>query len=207
MGFAIGDEVVCPNRGAGRIIGLEHQEWVEGFEEYCVIDMFGGKLTVRLPMRKMDELGVRPVMSRAKIARVLKTLGGKPHQLPKDYKQRHERIREKLGTGRAIQIAEAVRDLTWREQSAHLTKTDSALLARGRELLAGEIALVTENEVATVNQTIDAALAMATASEHGEEPEPEAATSAQPLNAEGKRQRPLDSLRRYAATALGLRAK
>ncbi len=161
MHFAVGDKVVHPRYGAGQITGEEHRELVDGFEHYCVIKLVDTGATAYIPMRKMDELGVRPVMSRAEFARVLETLRGVPRLLAKDFKIRHERIREKLATCHPIQIAETVRDLTWRKQDAYLTKIDEDLLRQGRALLAGEIAVATDIKSFDAQDAIDATLKVA----------------------------------------------
>jgi CarD family transcriptional regulator len=177
MQFSIGDKVIYPKHGAGQITGVEHQELVEGFEHYYVVEIFDKRVIAHVPMRKADELGVRPVMSRARLARVLDTLRGIPRQLSEDFKERQERIKKKLKTARPIALAEVVRDLTWRERLTRLSKADTDLLARGRELLATEIALVAEAGVADAEQMIDAALAVAVVREPGEEePEQEVST-------------------------------
>lgn len=158
MEFSVGDRVMYPNLGNGTIIGVEHQELVDGFKRYYVIEIPGEKLTTYVPIRKTDELGVRHIMSKTKLTHVLETLRGMPRRLPEGFKERQKRIREKLKTGSPTQIAEVVRDLTWHERLAHLTKTDSKLLSQGRDFLANEIAEVTDVEVDDVNEMIDSAL-------------------------------------------------
>jgi RNA polymerase-interacting CarD/CdnL/TRCF family regulator len=98
-------------------------------------------------------------MSRAKLARVMDALRDRPHPLSEDFKERELRIRETLESGRPVRIAEAVRDLTWLKQHGRLTRADTDLLARGRELLAAEIALATGTDILDANRSIDAALA------------------------------------------------
>jgi CarD family transcriptional regulator len=158
MELSVGDKVVYPRHGVGRITAMESLDLVEGFERYYVIEIPDKSLTVRVPVRKMEELGLRPVMSRAKLAHVLEALRAAPHQLSEDYKKRQAGVRERLETGAPMRIAEVVRDLTWHERRAHLTRADSDLLARGREVLSAEMALVTGTEVAYAKQMIDAAL-------------------------------------------------
>lgn len=158
MELSVGDKVVYPRHGVGRITGEEQLDLVEGFERYFVIEILDKGLTVHVPMRKMEELGVRPVMSRAKLARVLESLRGTPDPLSEDYRKRQAGVREKLETGGPLRIAEMVRDLTWHERRAHLTKADTELLARGREFLSAEIASLTGTEVTQAKQMIDAAL-------------------------------------------------
>jgi CarD family transcriptional regulator len=163
MRFSIGDKVMYPGRGAGRIVATRHQELVEGFEDYYVIEILDRELIMSVPVHKAIELGVRQVMSRSQLGRVLATLRGTPKQLPKGYRERQEQILEKLKTNHPIQVAEAVRDLTWHRQVAHITKKDGDLLARGRQFLAGELALLADEEITAAREKIDAALMVATA--------------------------------------------
>ena len=159
MTFSVGDKVVHPGIGAGRITGTKDQELVAGFEHYYVIDIPSRSSTIYVPMRTADELGMRPAMSRGKIARVLHTLTSKPQPLPQTYNERQQELEEKLRTDRPIMIAEVVRDLAWYEMATPLNSKDKELLARGRSLLAGEIALVTEANVDDVNELISEKLA------------------------------------------------
>ena len=122
MQFSIGDKVVHPRRGPGRIVDVERQSFLDEAKRYYVIDMPASALTVRIPVRRVDEVGLRPAMTRKKLARVLEILHGRPRGLPADHKERQERVRERVQTARPIRMAEAVRDLTWHGRMAHLTK-------------------------------------------------------------------------------------
>jgi CarD family transcriptional regulator len=158
MAFKVGDKVMHPKFGAGEIVGEENRELVEGFEHYFVIKILTTGATAYVPVRSMEELGVRRVMSRSAVSQVLRTLRAVPRKLGKDYKRRQERIEKKLGTGQPEKVAEAVRDLTWRRKLKHLTQKDEALLNKGRELLATEIALATDSEMLDVQERIEDAL-------------------------------------------------
>jgi CarD family transcriptional regulator len=164
--LSVGDSVVFPKRGIGQITGLESLDLVEGFERYYVIEIPDG-LTVRIPVRKAAELGVRLVMSRAKLAHVLTELRSSPRPLSEDHRERQDSVRETLATGAPIRIARIVRDLTWHERRAHLTQADTHLLARGRDFLSAEIAVVTGTEVVDARQAINDALMAARANEPG----------------------------------------
>jgi CarD family transcriptional regulator len=163
MGFSIGDKVMHPRFGAGQITGEEHRELVAGFKHYYVIEVVGSKATAYVPIRKMDELGVRLVMSSGKLIQVMGMLCSVPSTLSNDYKERQEAVQEKLGTRLPILVAEAVRDLTWHGKRRHLTQRDEALLKCGRELLANEMALATDADVTEVHEMIDGALRTALA--------------------------------------------
>lgn len=212
MEYSVGDKVMYPNRGVGIVTGVEQREIVDGFRQYYVIEIPSGGLTMHVPMEKTDDLGVRPVVSLSRLERVLDVLSGRPRRLPDGFKERQQGIHEKLRSGRAIRIAEGIRDLSWHEQRAYLTKKDKHQLAEGREFLADEIALVTDSEVTDVHEVIEAALAAALARE-AHEADQEApkrqvtARADQSLGAQRGQQGLLDSLRNYAARVLGLSSK
>ena len=169
MDFSVGDKVLYANRGAGTIIGVEYQELVHGFEDYYVIETRSQRLTLRIPMRMMEKLGVRLVMHRDELPRVWDTLSDTPQSLLDDFNERQEQIKQKLRTGHPLDIVKAVRDLSCRELQAYLTKADSKLLAQSRGLLVDEVALVLDKESVEAEQMLDEALAVHAADESGDE--------------------------------------
>jgi CarD family transcriptional regulator len=158
MEFSIGDKVMHPRFGAGTITGEAHRELVEGFEHYYVIHVAETGATAYVPIRMMEDLGVRRVMSRANFAQVFTTLQSTPASLSSDYKERQARVQEKLETRQPIQVAEVVRDLTWHKTRKHLTQKDTTLLNYGRELLASEMALAADSEASDAQAAMDVAL-------------------------------------------------
>jgi CarD family transcriptional regulator len=161
MQFAVGDNVVHPHHGPGRITGVERREFLDGKKLYYEIEIPMHELSVYLPRVKLKEIGVRPAMSRARLPHVLVKLRSQPRQLPQDYKERQEAVWERLKTGRVMQLAEVVRDLTWHQKRDHLTKKDTAYLAQGKRRLAAEMALVSGAKVADMEKTIEATLSAA----------------------------------------------
>lgn len=163
MQFSVGDKVVHPHRGPGRIVDEENTSFLNERKRYFVIELSMQDITMHIPAGRMTELDVRPAMHQAKIDRVLDILRSKPRRLPQDYKERQERVWEKIRAHRPIPTAEAVRDLTWRGESAHLTKRDSELLQQGQDFLAAEVALVSDSELSEASERIAAALQIAMA--------------------------------------------
>jgi CarD family transcriptional regulator len=131
---------------------------VEGFEHYYVINVVRTGATAYIPVGKMDELGVRLVMSQDKMVQVFTTLRDAPRILETDYKRRQAKILEKLLTCRPVLVAEVIRDLSWRKKEKRLTQKDENLLARGMDLLVSEMALATDTGEFEAQETIDAVL-------------------------------------------------
>jgi CarD family transcriptional regulator len=161
MQFSIGDRVVHPHYGPGRIIGAEEREFLDGEKLYYEIDIPVQELIVYLPRGTMQEIGVRPAMSRARFPRVLARLKSKPRHLPKDFKKRQEEVWERLSTGRVMPLAEVVRDLLWHQEREHLTKKDGDYLAQARTRLAAEMALVSGADAADMEKMIQETLSTA----------------------------------------------
>jgi CarD family transcriptional regulator len=148
--------VVHPYHGPGWVAGIEHREFLDGSKRYYVIEIPDQGLTLYMPIGNADEMGMRPAMSPSRLPRVLSVLRGKPHLLPKDYRERQEQIYAQLKTRQVVQLARVVRDLSWHRERAHLTQRDSDYLRQGRDLLAAEMALVSGNAVSDASKLIEA---------------------------------------------------
>ncbi|MBN1134983.1 MAG: hypothetical protein JXM73_00260 [Anaerolineae bacterium] len=159
MQYEVGDKVVHARYGPGRIAGVEEQDLADGPRSYYVIEMMAKGLTVHVPVVKADKAAVRPAMAPPAVAQVLKVLGRRPQRLPDDPRERQELVGAKVKTGDVMQLAKAVRDLTRHGERAHLTKVDTDLLKQGQELLAAEMALVSEGDVADASKLITSTLA------------------------------------------------
>lgn len=138
---------------------MERRELLDGKKLYYEIEIPMQELSVCVPKKAMDEMGLRPAMSRARFPRILDRLQDEPRSLPEDYKARQEEVWERLRTGRTMELAEVVRDLTWHEDRDHLTKKDTEYLTQAKNRLAAEIALVSGTEVSDMERTIDDTLA------------------------------------------------
>ncbi len=164
MQFMVGDKVVHPRYGPGRITSIASRDLEEGAPRYYVIEIPGQGLTVHMPVLKSGDTGMRPAMSASRLPRVLSMLRGRPHLLPEDFHERQEHMWATLRTGGVMQLASVVRDLTWYRQCAHLTAKDTDYLRQGRDLLAAEMALVSGDAVSDAGRLIDATLTAAIAS-------------------------------------------
>jgi CarD family transcriptional regulator len=160
MQFSVGDKVVHPHHGPGQIVGVERKQLVDKAQRYYVIQIPIQELTVYVPGAKLDALGVRPAMSRAKLSVVLDTLRSQPRHLPLDHKERQEQVWERLRPGRVLQIARVVRDLFWHREREHLTKKDTDYFDQARQRLAAELALVSDMEFSEAEQLINDHLAL-----------------------------------------------
>jgi CarD family transcriptional regulator len=163
MEYSVGDKVVHLQYGPGRIAAVESWELTGGARRYYVVEIPEQGLTVRVPVLQVNEVGMRLAMPKSSLPEVLDTLRSKPRSLPEDYRERQEQVQERLATGEVLQVAEVVRDLSWHRERAHLTKKDTEYLRQGQDLLAGEMALASGDDLAEVSQLIESTMAAALA--------------------------------------------
>jgi CarD family transcriptional regulator len=163
MRYSVGDRVVHPHHGPGRVASIERKELLDGAKRYYVIDIPDQALTVQVPVQRVEELGLRPAMLPSSLPEVLSTLRSKPRRLPDNFKERQEQVGEKLSTGKVMQVARVVRDLCWHRDRAHLTRRDMDLLKQGQGMLAAEIALVSGDDVSDTSELIAATMTAAVA--------------------------------------------
>lgn len=159
MGFIIGQSVIHPSHGAGKIVAFQEKELVKGFQRYYVIEFIHNRLTVHVPVRRIEQIGVRPVMPAARILGVFETLESHPLDLPDEFRMRRNAIEKQIHSGYPKQIAAAVRDLAWRETAKYLTEADKEALLEARALLITELALALEQVWELAEQRVDDAIA------------------------------------------------
>lgn len=159
MDYAIGQTIVHPAHGAGKIINVEKIKLDDRPQEYYVLRFADKQLTVRVPFKRANIVGLRQIMTKEKVKQVLSTLRKEPQLLPKDHKKRQKKLEALIFSGYPVKIAEAVRELTWRRRSKkNLGLEDQRLLDHGRNLLVQEVALAMKNEDHEAEQVIDTAL-------------------------------------------------
>lgn len=159
MDYAIGQTLVHPAHGAGEIINVEKIKLNDGPQEYYVLRFADKQLTVRVPFKRVNVIGLRKIMNKDKVKQVLTTLRAEPKTLPKDHKRRKKQLEDLIFSGYPVKIAQAVRELTYRRRNKkHLALEDQRLLDHGRQLLIQEVALATKDGSQDAEQVIDTAL-------------------------------------------------
>jgi len=75
--FSVGDSVVYPAHGVGRVFAVETQEVAGISLEVYVITFDHEKMTLRVPTRKAVSSGLRPLASGTIVTQALTTLKGR----------------------------------------------------------------------------------------------------------------------------------
>lgn len=141
MEFNIGDTVVYPHHGAA-VIEKKEQRQIKGETvDYLVLKVHQGDLTVRVPEKNAESVGVRDVVGEEGLLKVFSVLRETDVEEAGNWSRRYKANQERLASGDVNKVAEVVRDLWRRDQDRGLSAGEKRMLAKARQVLVGELAL------------------------------------------------------------------
>ena len=140
--FNIGQHVVYPAHGVGRVTGVETQQ-VAGMKlEVFVVAFEQDKLILRVPTAKAASSGMRALASTRIVGDALKTLGGRARIKRTMWSRRAQEYEAKINSGNLISIAEVVRDLHRAGDQPDQSYSERQLYESALDRMAREIAAV-----------------------------------------------------------------
>ncbi|MEP7359103.1 MAG: CarD family transcriptional regulator [Anaerolineales bacterium] len=154
MRYKVGESIVHPSHGVGRIIGLETQTFL-GNEAKLFYEVLTSKSTIWVSTEGDQAAALRSVTSKADLARYRRLLQSPPAQLDPDHRKRQLEMAGRLRDGTFSVLCEIVRDLTARGRIKPLNEADSAALRRARSSLLQEWAAAAEVTLAEATAEVD----------------------------------------------------
>jgi len=144
--YKIGEIVVYPKHGVGEIIKIENMEISSIKTKFYVVKMEQAKLTIRVPIDKQEEVGLRKISSKKIIDEVYTTLKLKPKIRRIMWSRRAQEYETKIFSGEPIKIAEVVRDLFRKNSQADQSYSERQMFQVAIERLAREVAAVEKTD-------------------------------------------------------------
>lgn len=141
-GFEVGQNVVYPAHGVGRITGIEVQT-VAGMElEVYVVSFDQDKMILRVPTNRAEASGMRALAGGKLVDDALKTLTGRARIKRTMWSRRAQEYEAKINSGNLISIAEVVRDLHRLEDQPEQSYSERQLYESALDRMARELAAV-----------------------------------------------------------------
>jgi CarD family transcriptional regulator len=153
--YEIGDQVVYPHHGAGKVVKKEQKEVLGETREYLTIKILHNDMTVMVPCCNAGKAGLRRVIGEEDVARVLSVLRDDVSQMPKNWNRRFKHNRDKIKTGDVFELAEVVRNLAIRENDKGLSTGEKQMFTRAKKILASELMYALEMEEGEAEEYID----------------------------------------------------
>ena len=156
--FKIGEVVVYPKHGVGEIIKIESMEVSSIKTKFYVVKMEQGKLTIRVPLDKQNEVGLRKISSKKIIDEVFHTLKLKPKIRRIMWSRRAQEYDTKIFSGDPIKIGEVVRDLFRKNSQPEQSYSERQMFQVALERLAREVAAVEKTDYFQATEKIESTL-------------------------------------------------
>ena len=153
--FKIGEIVVYPKHGVGEIVIIESMELSNIKSKYYVVKMEQAKLTIRVPLEKQYEVGLRKISSKKSIDEVFNTLKLKPKIRRIMWSRRAQEYDAKMYSGDPIKIAEVIRDLFRKNSQPEQSYSERQMFQMALERLAREVAAVEKNDYFQATEKIE----------------------------------------------------
>lgn len=158
MTFKAGDRVVYPHHGAAIIEKTETIEFGGEKTKYFVLKTAHDELTVRVPVDKVDEVGMRPPISLEDVEDLFVLLSKKDVREPANWSRRFKNHQEKLKSGDVYQVAEVVRNLALRENAKGLSAGEKNMYSKARKVLVSELSFALDVSEDDAMAQVDAQL-------------------------------------------------
>ena len=153
--FKIGEVVVYPKHGVGEIVKLETMEISSIKTKFYVVKMEQAKLTIRVPLDKQDEVGLRSISSKKTIDEVFKVLKLKPKIRRIMWSRRAQEYDSKIHSGDPIKISEVIRDLFRKSNQPEQSYSERQMFQVALERLAREVAAVEKTDYFQATEKIE----------------------------------------------------
>ena len=140
--FNLGDMVAYPAHGVGRITATEEQEVAGSTLRLFVVFFEKDRLTLRVPVAKAANRGLRRLAEPALVQKALGVLNGRARVNRTMWSRRATEYQAKVNSGDLIAVAEVVRDLYRSPERVEASYRERELYAAALNMLGREIATV-----------------------------------------------------------------
>jgi len=157
--FEVGDNVVYPHHGAGKVIKKEAKDVLGERREYLTIKILHNEMTVMVPTENAAIAGLRRVIDDETVKKVQAVLQDECSEMPKNWNRRFKHNRDKIKTGDIYELAEVVRNLSLRENEKGLSTGEKQMFTRTKKILASELMYALDKDEEEAESYLDELLA------------------------------------------------
>jgi len=145
--FNTGDFVVYPTHGVGKVTGTEDQEIAGHSLKLYIISFESERMTLRVPVNKVEESGLRKLSSKKAMESALTTLKGRARVKRTMWSRRAQEYEAKINSGDPELLAQVVRDLHRRPDQPDQSFSERQIFEKAIERFACEVAAVDKTDV------------------------------------------------------------
>lgn len=153
--FNVGDNIVYPMHGAGTIDAIEEKEILGEKHQYYVIKM-PGEVKIMVPTAKAESIGVRSVIDGQSANKVLQLLEQDETEMSDNWNKRYRENLDKMKTGDIYQVADVVRNLSFKQkEKGSLSTGEKKMLNNAKLILVSELVLAEHASKDEIEKLVD----------------------------------------------------
>jgi CarD family transcriptional regulator len=158
LAFAPGDFVVYPTHGVGKVTDIEKRNIGPESLELFVIHFEKDRMTLRVPIQKAKNSGLRKLSTRKIMDDALSTLKGRAKVSRAMWNRRAQEYETKINSGDPVSIAEVVRDLHRNAGQPDQSYSERQIYEAALDRLARELAAVEKIDKDAATQKLEGVL-------------------------------------------------
>ena len=153
--FNVGDNIVYPMHGAGTIDAIEEKEILGEKHQYYVIKM-PGEVKIMVPTATAESIGVRSVIDGQSANKVVQLLEQDETEMSDNWNKRYRENLDKMKTGDIYQVADVVRNLSFKQkEKGSLSTGEKKMLNNAKLILVSELVLAEHASKDEIEKLVD----------------------------------------------------
>lgn len=152
--FKVGDKIVYPMHGAGVIETIEERSILDEKQSYYIIKM-PGEVKVMVPTAKAEAIGVRNIIDKETAGKVINVLEQDSTEMSMKWNKRYRDNVEKLKSGDIFEVADIVRNLSFKQKDKGLSTTEKKMLLNAKQILVSELVLAESKDKEEVEALVE----------------------------------------------------
>mgnify|MGYP000456610775 CR=1 FL=1 len=152
--FNIGDKIVYPMHGAGTIDSIEEKNILGETQSYYILKM-PGEVKVMVPVEKAEQVGVREIIDKSSADKVFNILLKDETEMNKNWNKRYRDNMDKLKSGDIYEIADIVRNLSFKQKEKGLSTGEKKMLVNAKQILVSELVLAEKSNQEEIEERVD----------------------------------------------------
>ena len=108
-----------------------------------------------VPTAKAEEIGVRNIIDKASAEKVIKVLEQESTEMSMNWNKRYRDNMEKMKTGNIYEVADIVRNLSFKQKEKGLSTGEKKMLLNAKQILVSELVLVEQKDLSEIESLVE----------------------------------------------------
>ena len=114
-----------------------------------------GEVKVMVPIKNAEQVGVRSIIDKGSADKVFKILEQDETEMNKNWNKRYRDNMDKLKSGDIYEIADVVRNLSFKKKEKGLSTGENKMLTNAKQILVSELVLAEQSNTDEIEEIVN----------------------------------------------------